>query len=45
MSEPKHPRDEAPNEFGIDEDPYTEEDGVGDDVDGPLPEIPDVDEQ
>jgi hypothetical protein len=48
MSDPKHPRDEAPNipgEFGVDEDPYIEEDGVGDDVDGPLPDVPDVDEQ
>lgn len=40
------PRDEAPaipGEWGVDEDPYTDEDGftdgVPDDVDQPLPEI------
>lgn len=41
------PRDEAPNipgEWGVDTDPYTDEDGIQpdgtvDDVDGPLPEI------
>jgi hypothetical protein len=46
MPDPKHPRDEAPaipGEWGVDEDPYTEEDGVGDDVNGPLPEIQDKD--
>ena len=44
--DPERPRDEAPaipGEWGVDEDPYTEEDGVGDDVDGPLPEIEDED--
>lgn len=36
------PRDEAPRvpgEWGVDSDPYTDEDGIGDDMDQPLPEI------
>ena len=28
-----------PEGFLVDEDPFTEEDGVGDNVNGPLPEI------
>lgn len=35
-------RDDAPGvegEFGVDTDEFTEEDGVADDVDQPLPEI------
>lgn len=31
---------EVPNDFDVDEDPYTDEDGRGDDVDQPLPDLP-----
>jgi hypothetical protein len=30
---------EVPEDFLQDDDPYTAEDGVGDDVDRPLPEV------
>lgn len=31
---------EVPAGFDVDEDPYTHEDGRGDDVDRPLPDLP-----
>jgi hypothetical protein len=30
---------EIPDDFAVDDDPFTEEDGLGDDQDGPLPEV------